>query len=242
MKLLALTILAFKLIGPGPWRDARVALRLGERWRRLFSAETNPGHWKWKLPAAMVCFRAALGPGIVLISLKSRSGLLLAGCIVAALVSDVFDGVLARRWHVDTARLRVGDTIADTIFYSGVLAVIVLRYPAALRGRWLLLAALIAVEVGQHAFAFAKFGRNASYHSILAKCWGLWMAAATIGLLGFGLDNWLLDVTIAWGILCNLEGFAMTLVLPKWRHDILTLGHALRMRRTLESQGEYLGV
>jgi CDP-diacylglycerol--glycerol-3-phosphate 3-phosphatidyltransferase len=68
------------------------------------------------------------------------------------------------------------------------------------------------------------------------------MAAATIGLLGFGLDNWLLDVAIAWGIICNLEGFAMTLVLPKWRRDILTLGHALRMRRTLESRGEYLGV
>src|SRR5258708_16501795 len=97
MKLLALTILVFKLIAPGPWRDARVLLQLGDRWRRLFSAETNPGHWKWKLPAAMVCFRAALGPGIVLISLNSRSGLLLAGCVVAALGSHLLACVLPHR-------------------------------------------------------------------------------------------------------------------------------------------------
>ena len=81
-------------------------------------------------------------------------------------------GVLARRWHVDTSRLRIGDTLADTIFYACVLIVILLRHPGALQQRWFLLATLIAAEIGQHAFAFARYGRNASYHSILAKCWG----------------------------------------------------------------------
>ncbi len=78
-------------------------------------------HWKHKLPWAMTIFRAALGPGIVLISLAWHSGLLLAACIVLALLSDIFDGILARRWHVVTGLLRRCDTIADTIFYAGVI-------------------------------------------------------------------------------------------------------------------------
>lgn len=240
LKLLSLAILALKVFGPAPRRWS-ILLAISSRWRNLRSA-TSPHYWKWKLPAAMVCFRAALGPTIVLLALRRPGGLLLAGCVVVALVSDIFDGVLARHWHIDTPRLRIGDTIADTVFYSCVLAVILLRYPAALQHRWFLLATLMAVEIGQHVFAFARYGRNASYHSILAKCWGLLMAMATIGLLGFGLDNWLLDVTLATGIVCNLEGFAMSLLLPQWRHDVPTLGHALRLRRTLQSQNEFLGV
>lgn len=240
LKLLSLAVLTLKIFGPAPRRWS-ILLALSSQWRNLRAA-TSPHYWKWKLPAAMVCFRAALGPVIVLIALRHPSGLLLAGCVVCALLSDIFDGVLARRWHIDTSRLRIGDTLADTIFYACVLVVILLRYPSALQHRWFLLATLIAVEIGQHAFAFARYGRNASYHSILAKCWGLLMASATIGLLGFGLDNWLLDATLATGIVCNLEGFAMSLLLPQWHHDVPTLGHALRLRRTLQSQNEFLGV
>ena len=240
LKLLSLAVLALKILGPAP-RRWTILLAISSRWRNLRSA-ASPHYWKWNLPAAMVCFRAALGPALVLLALRRHSGLLLAGSMVCALISDIFDGVLARRWHIDTSRLRIGDTIADTIFYACVLIVILLRYPSALQHRWFLLTMLIAVEIGQHVFSFARYGRNASYHSILARCWGLLMASATIGLLGFGLDNWLLDVTLATGIVCNLEGFAMSLLLPQWRHDVPTLGHALRLRRTLQSQNEFLGV
>jgi hypothetical protein len=56
-----------------------------------------------------------------------------------------------------------------------------------------------------------------------------------IALLGFGMDkdNWLLDFSIVWGILCNLQGLAMTLLLPVWQRDVPTLFHAVRLRRQL---------
>ncbi|HJX83189.1 MAG TPA: CDP-alcohol phosphatidyltransferase family protein [Candidatus Angelobacter sp.] len=241
LKLLALITLGVKLFEPGPWRDARKSLHFGSRVQTFFSPQA-PGHWKWKLPSALVAFRVMLGPLLLLICLQPRSSLLLASGVVLALISDIFDGVLARRWHVDSARLRVADTVADTLFYCCILAVILLRFPGFLQRHWLLLVMLVAAEAGQQAFAFLKFGRNASYHSLLSKFWGLLLATATIALLGFGVDNWLLDAAIAWGIVCNLEGLAMSLMLPMWRPDVLTLGHALRLRRTLQSQGEFLGV
>lgn len=192
-------------------------------------------HTRWKLwfPASLVSFRAALGPGCIVMSLLRSSGLVLAACIVLALLSDIFDGVLARRWHIDTENLRRWDTRADTLFYACVLVVVFLRYPAALERRWLLIAGLLTAELATHVLSVVKFGRHASYHSLLAKIWGLLLAASMIALLGFGVDNWLLDLALAWGILCNLQGLAMTLLLPVWQRDVLTLFHALQLRHRL---------
>ncbi len=186
---------------------------------------------KLRIPGLLVAFRAALGPVMVLISLLSKSGLPLTVCIAMALLSDVFDGVLARRWGVATEALRRWDTRADTLFYTCVFAVMLLRYPAAVEQRWVLIVGLIIAEVLQHVFAAIKYGRHASYHSILSKIWGMMMAAAMIALLGFGVNNWFLDLVLGWGILCNLQGLVMTLLLPTWQHDVLTLFHAVRLRR-----------
>jgi CDP-diacylglycerol--glycerol-3-phosphate 3-phosphatidyltransferase len=98
---------------------------------------------------------------------------------------------------------------------------------------WPLLAVLIALEFIQHVFSLLKFGRLASFHSRLSKIWALLLATALIALLGFGWDK-LLNFAIAWGILCNLEGFAMSFVLPAWQHDVPTLSYAIWMRREME--------
>ncbi|HSM86134.1 MAG TPA: CDP-alcohol phosphatidyltransferase family protein [Candidatus Limnocylindrales bacterium] len=193
-------------------------------------ARSKWNHWKLRLPVLLVSFRAALGPVTILCGLLSRRGFLLTACIGLALLSDVLDGALARRWHRDTENLRRWDTRADTFFYACVLLLILLRHPSALERRWVLIAGLITAEALQHVFAAAKYGRHASYHSILSKIWGLMMAAAMAALLGFGSDNWFLDLTIAWGILCNLQGLAMSLLLPTWHRDVPTLFHALRLR------------
>jgi phosphatidylglycerophosphate synthase len=187
--------------------------------------------WKLRVPVFLIFVRFALGPGIMFLSCFSPHGALLVTCIGLALLSDIFDGVLARRWYLDTETLRRWDTRADTFFYICVLLVAMLRYPDAFERRWILLAGLAAAEAMQHAFAAIKYGRHASYHSILSKIWGLMMATAMCSLLGFGLDNWFLDLTLAWGILCNLQGLAMSLMLPTWHKDVPTLFHAARIRQ-----------
>lgn len=188
--------------------------------------------WKHRLPAILVSFRAALGLGLVVFNFAIHNNLIFAGAIVAALLSDIYDGVLARRWKIDTENLRRWDTRADTLFYLCVFIVAVMRYPAAFQHRWLIIAALITAETVQHVFAAIKYGRHASYHSILSKIWGLLMAAAMISLLGFGVNNWFMDLTIIWGIFCNVQGLIMTLLLPTWHRDVPTLFHAWRLHKS----------
>lgn len=198
---------------------------------------------KPRLPWALLLFRLALGPGIVWIGINRPERWMTVDCILLALISDIYDGVLARRWRCDTPRLRRWDTLADTVFYLGVLALVMLRYPATAQRHAALFVLLLAMELGQHIFAWVKFGRNASYHSLLAKAWGLLMASATIAFFAFGLDNWFLDAVLAWGVVCNAEGFAMSIVLPTWQRDVPTLGHALRLRKKFfyESSSMFIG-
>jgi phosphatidylglycerophosphate synthase len=68
------------------------------------------------VPWGLVVLRAIGGPTIMLGSNGKWPGDWLAILVLLALLSDVYDGILARRWGVETPALRVWDSIADTVF------------------------------------------------------------------------------------------------------------------------------
>jgi CDP-diacylglycerol--glycerol-3-phosphate 3-phosphatidyltransferase len=182
------------------------------------------------IPWAMVWLRVALCPAIVLGAWRGWPGEWLGGIVLLALVDDILDGMVARRMGCDTPAIRLADSVADTIFYLGVAAALWLRAEAVLRGNWILLATLGGLELTRYGFDFWKFGKGASYHSYLAKGWGLVMAVAVIGALSFGGWGWMIRVSIVVGIAANCEGLAMSLMLPRWQNDVKTLGAAWRLR------------
>ena len=188
---------------------------------------------KLYIPWLMTAARAALGPVLILGERCRWSGFGLAALVAAALLSDIFDGVLARRWHGDTATVRLFDSMADTIFYA-CAAVALFTGQHTLWTEWrnslLLLAGAEAVNI---AFNVAKFGKPASYHSYLAKTWGLVLAATLMAVYATGHATLLFPLSIALGVASNLEGVAMSLMLPVWRKDVKTLAAAWRLRGVL---------
>jgi len=190
---------------------------------------------KQHIPWLMATGRASLGPVLVVGEKCGWNGLALAGLIVTALLSDIFDGILARRWHCDTSAVRLFDSMADTFFYVCVVAALWVGKPAlwaSWRGPVL---ELLGIEAVRIAFDFAKFGKPASYHSYLAKTWGLVLAAAIITVFAAGHATVLLTAAIALGVACNVEGIALSLMLPVWRNDVKTLAAAWSLRRKLYS-------
>jgi CDP-diacylglycerol--glycerol-3-phosphate 3-phosphatidyltransferase len=96
-----------------------------------------------------------------------------------------------------------------------------------------LIAALFALEGARYVFDLKKFGRAASYHSFMAKAWGLILAAAMVGVFAFGGFRVMVPVAAAWGILVNLEGLAMSIMLPQWKNDVKTLSRAWALRKSM---------
>lgn len=179
----------------------------------------------------MVIGRALLGPIIVIGASHGWSGRWLGAIVLAALLDDIFDGVLARRWKCDTPAIRSADSAADTIFYLGVAWALWIREPQTIQANWKLLVCLAILESCRHVFDLKKFGRMASYHSYLAKLWGLVMAIAVIGVLCFGGLSWLIKAAIALGIAADFEGLTMSVMLSNWQNDVKTLAAARRLQR-----------
>lgn len=185
---------------------------------------------KQHLPWLMAAARAVLGPIVILGQACQWSGAALASLIVIALFSDIFDGVLARRWHCDTPAVRLFDSMADTAFYLCTAAALWLRYPHLWKTHALLFSSLLTLEITRFLYDFAKFGKPASYHSYLAKSWGLLLAISIVTAFLTPHAEILIAAALLLGILCDLEGLAMSILLPTWHRDVKTFRHAYRLR------------
>jgi phosphatidylglycerophosphate synthase len=191
---------------------------------------------KQQIPWAMAAGRALLGPILIAGQACNGSGLALAWLVATALLSDIFDGVLARRWHCDTPAVRLFDSMADTAFYLCVAIALWIGQPQLCRADAGLKGALLSLEAMRFTLDFAKFGKPASYHSYLAKAWGLVMAIAVVAIFAPPHSGLLIPVALLLGIACNLEGLAMSLLLPAWRNDVKSLRAALRLRDEMQGK------
>ena len=186
---------------------------------------------KSRVPWAMVWLRVGLCPLVVVGARRGWNGRWLGLMVLVALVDDIYDGILARRWGCETTALRRADSWADTVFYLGVAVALWIREPQVLRNDWLLLCMLGALELIRHGFDWWKFGRAASYHSYVAKAWGLVMGVAVISVLSFGKPGWLVWMSLLVGILADGEGLLMSVILPRWQNDVKTLPRAWKIRQ-----------
>jgi phosphatidylglycerophosphate synthase len=184
------------------------------------------------IPWILVGLRFAIAPLLLLDALNGRTG---SGFIVGytlAVLSDVFDGIVARSLGSSTAGLRQADSWADISLYLCIAISTWLVYPTVIITFQRPLLIAIAFQLTLFAISLIKFGKLPSFHTYTAKAWGISLFAAVIGLFGFG------NATALWGAigLClinSLEEIAMTLILPQWTHDVLSLVHALKLRDRL---------
>jgi phosphatidylglycerophosphate synthase len=183
----------------------------------------------YRLSLALTLLRLVLAPALVVLAHTGAPGLLLAAALVAGFVSDVLDGVVARRAGVVTPFLRRLDSSVDTVFYLGVAYAAWHRHPDALRALAVPILIVLGGEALNYAAAYAKFRREASYHARSARLWGLLLFLALLALFAAG-SAVLLPLALAAGMLAQAESLAITLVLRGWRHDVPSVWNAVRLR------------
>jgi len=152
-------------------------------------------------------------------------------CLVAAFLSDVFDGIVARRLGIATPNLRRLDSIADSLFYAAALFAAWHLQPQALLEHRAALMVLVLLEVTRYAFDLSKFGREASYHMWSSKLWGLALFAGFFTLLVLGRSDWTVSAAVWLGIVADVEGLAISALLTRWVNDVPSIVHAYRLRK-----------
>jgi CDP-diacylglycerol--glycerol-3-phosphate 3-phosphatidyltransferase len=144
-------------------------------------------------------------------------------CLLIAFVSDIYDGIIARRLGVATSALRRYDSVTDLIFYLAILWSAWALYPQVVIHFRLGILFVLALDAACHAVSLIRFGRPASTHCYSAKAWGILLFASFVDLLGFSRAGPLLWITIAWGCVADLECLFILLSARAWPSDVRSL-------------------
>jgi CDP-diacylglycerol--glycerol-3-phosphate 3-phosphatidyltransferase len=75
-----------------------------------------------------------------------------------------------------------------------------------------------------------RFGRGASYHAISAKLFGISLLVAVSMIVMFDDAGPFLWISLFVGLVSEVEGILISLVLPEWTHDVRTLNKAFEKR------------
>jgi CDP-diacylglycerol--glycerol-3-phosphate 3-phosphatidyltransferase len=177
---------------------------------------------------SLTTLRLLLAPTLLVLAKIDAPGWAFATCLSAAFLSDIYDGVIARRFGIATHALRRFDSATDTVFYLTLTGATWLRYPEAIHANLYGILAIIALELLRAGYDLHKFGRQASYHMWSAKTFGLFLFLAFLFLFGFDVPT-LLPVAVLIGVISELEGLAASIVLREWRHDLPSLWHAYQI-------------
>jgi cardiolipin synthase len=186
------------------------------------------------IPKLLVLFRVLISPFFLWDALDGKTTIWFIIGFVAAFLSDIFDGIIARKLGVSNAQLRQADSWADVCLYSCIFISAWLVHSDILIAFRVPLLIVVFVQLIWWIVNLVKYGKPASYHTYSAKFWGITLFIAIVALFGFNYGGIYLWLSCIAGIIHSVEEIAMTLILPVWTHDVLSIFHALELRRDLK--------
>ncbi|SDJ71120.1 CDP-diacylglycerol--glycerol-3-phosphate 3-phosphatidyltransferase [Pedobacter sp. ok626] len=184
------------------------------------------------IPYLLILFRLLLAPVILGLGFYwgSESRFLILILMYLGLISDIFDGIIARKQGLSTEKMRRLDSQTDLIFWIAVAISCYLIYPEAISDKIYGVVLLIIMEAVCYMTSIIKFGKETCTHAFVSKMWGLTLLAAFTSLLAFGYGGWSLNVTIIVGLISHIDVLLIILLLPKWTHDVPSFYHAYLIR------------
>src|SRR5258708_23898803 len=189
-----------------------------------------------RIPLALIYSRLIIGVVILAISVAKidHYRVIVIVLFSIGLLTDIFDGIIARRLGISTQKIRRMDSTIDQAFFISVAIATYIQCPDFFKSNAIRLTILVGAEGLTYLVSFLKFKKEIATHSIGAKIWTLFLFATLIhvilqcqSVILFGLCFWI-------GLVTRLEIIAIILILKKWTNDIPTVYHSLKLRQGKE--------
>jgi phosphatidylglycerophosphate synthase len=186
-----------------------------------------------RLPLILIAFRFLLAPVMLCLGFFYHTTYtkLIVTLLIAGLLSDILDGIIARKQNASTATLRRLDSQTDMIFWLSAGFTAWFIWPAVIRDNNFVIYILLGMEALCYLVSLLKFKRETCSHAYLSKFWGLTLLAAFIDLILNGHAGFLFYFCLIAGIVSHFDRILITLILPSWQHDVPSTYHAWLIRR-----------
>lgn len=189
-----------------------------------------------KIPLVLILFRLLLGPLMILIAynLSNHLRAILVLLMFLGLLSDIFDGIIARKLGTSSEKLRRMDSQTDLIFWLCVGWCSWVLNPEIILQNKLSILLIFVMEGLTYLFSIMKFGKETCTHALLSKFWGITLLIAFVSIIGFGHAGFPFYLAILAGIIGHIDVYLIIYFLPKWVHDVPSCYHAYLIRKGVE--------
>ncbi len=150
------------------------------------------------------------------------------------LLSDVFDGIIARKLEISTEKLRRMDSQTDLVFWLCVGYCSWILNPEIIIHNEYSIILIFVMEVMTYVLSITKFGKETCTHALLSKLWGITLLMAFVGIIGFGYSGITFALAIIFGIIGHIDVFLIIYFLPKWTHDVPSCYHAYLIKNGIK--------
>jgi phosphatidylglycerophosphate synthase len=189
-----------------------------------------------KLPLILIYSRLIIGLTTILLSFKHIDNYKLIAVLLLTigLLTDIFDGIIARRLNVSTQILRRLDSTIDQIFFISIAAATYIQCPDFFIFNLSMLTILFGFECFCYVICFLKFRKEIATHTIGAKIWTLLLFATLVQIILQCQSIILFNICFWVGLITRLEIIGIILTLKKWTNDVPTIFHSLKLRQGKE--------
>jgi phosphatidylglycerophosphate synthase len=185
--------------------------------------------WR-QLPNAISSARLLATPVLLYAAIARDSGLF-KWLLLACLLSDIADGLVARALDLRSqlgARL---DSMADMIVFTiGIFGLYAFQAEVLVR-HWVPLAAVVGLYLIEVAGALWRYGRISSFHTILVRISAYAQGIFVMSLFLFGYVAWVFYPMIVLTVLAYSEELGLLFLLPEWTADVRGIYWVLARRR-----------
>ena len=198
---------------------------------------------KMNIPILLIIFRLLLAPVILALAyfIGESSKITIVILMYLGLISDILDGIIARKQNISSAKLRRMDSQTDMIFWLSIGFATWILYPKLISDNATVIWAILGMEIACYAISFLRFKKETCTHAFLSKLWGITLLIAFTSLIGFNHAGIPFALAITMGLISHIDRILITLILPKWTHDIPSAYHAYLIRKGIDfKRNEYL--
>lgn len=171
------------------------------------------------LPNIITGLRIAAIPLLAWLSFEGvRRGFALV--LIASLVGDVIDGMLARALGAVSRAGALLDSVADTLLFFMTIAGAVVFHPEAVQEHVWAFGVVPAAWLSENVAALARYRRLSSFHTYLSRVAAVAMGLFVGVLFLYGFNALLLYVAVALVLVATAEEFVLLRLLPEWTPDV----------------------
>ncbi|WP_299110206.1 CDP-alcohol phosphatidyltransferase family protein [uncultured Winogradskyella sp.] len=195
------------------------------------------------IPISLILLRLILAPIILALAyfIGETSKTIIVILMYLGLISDILDGIIARKQNISSPKLRRMDSQTDMIFWLSIGFSTWILYPKLIADNSIVIWTILIMEIACYVISLIKFKKETCTHAFLSKLWGITLLIAFTSLIGFNHAGIPFAMAIIMGLISHIDRILITLILPKWTHDIPSAYHAYLIRKGIDfKRNEYL--